>query len=89
MAVYILRRVIYTIPIAIGVSIVCFLLIHLAPGDPLSAVMPGGRLARDHRSNPRGLRLRPAAAGPVPEVAGPCGDRRFRHVDHDAPPGAG
>lgn len=42
MAVYVLRRILYTIPTAIGVSIVCFLLIHLAPGDPLSAVMPEG-----------------------------------------------
>ncbi len=29
-------------PIAVGVSIVCFALIHLAPGDPLSAVIPEG-----------------------------------------------
>ncbi len=36
---YILRRIIYTIPIAIGVSLVVFALVHLAPGDPLSAVM--------------------------------------------------
>ncbi|MDB5866535.1 MAG: hypothetical protein JWO70_4341 [Betaproteobacteria bacterium] len=36
---YILRRVLYTIPIAIGVSLVVFTLIHLAPGDPLSAVV--------------------------------------------------
>ena len=36
---YILRRVLYTIPIAIGVSLIVFTLIHLAPGDPLSAVM--------------------------------------------------
>ena len=36
---YILRRVLYTIPIAIGVSLVVFTLVHLAPGDPLSAVM--------------------------------------------------
>lgn len=42
MLVYVLRRVLYTIPTAIGVSIVCFLLIHLAPGDPLSAVLPEG-----------------------------------------------
>lgn len=42
MLIYLLRRVLYTIPIAIGVSIVCFALIHLAPGDPLSAVMPEG-----------------------------------------------
>lgn len=36
---YILRRILYTIPIAIGVSLVVFTLIHLAPGDPLSAVV--------------------------------------------------
>ncbi len=42
MAVYILRRILYTIPTVIGVTIVCFLLIHLAPGDPLSAVIPEG-----------------------------------------------
>jgi len=36
---YILRRILYTIPIAIGVSLVVFALVHLAPGDPLSAVM--------------------------------------------------
>ena len=27
-------------PVAFGVSVVCFLLVHLAPGDPLSAVLP-------------------------------------------------
>jgi peptide/nickel transport system permease protein len=37
---YILRRVLYAVPIAIGVTIICFALIHLAPGDPLSAVLP-------------------------------------------------
>jgi peptide/nickel transport system permease protein len=37
---YIVRRVTYALPIAIGVTILCFLLIHLAPGDPLSAVLP-------------------------------------------------
>ncbi len=42
MLTYFLRRALYTVPIALGVSIVCFALIHLAPGDPLSAVMPEG-----------------------------------------------
>lgn len=42
MLIYFLRRVLYTVPIALGVSIVCFALIHLAPGDPLSSVMPEG-----------------------------------------------
>jgi peptide/nickel transport system permease protein len=37
---YILRRLLYTIPIIVGVTIVCFSFIHLAPGDPISAVLP-------------------------------------------------
>src|SRR4051812_11038068 len=36
---YILYRILYTLPIALGVSLVVFTLIHLAPGDPLSAVV--------------------------------------------------
>jgi peptide/nickel transport system permease protein len=42
MLVYALRRILYTVPIAVGVSIVCFALIHISPGDPLSAVLPEG-----------------------------------------------
>jgi peptide/nickel transport system permease protein len=37
---FIARRLVYVTPVAIGVSIVCFLLVHLAPGDPLSAILP-------------------------------------------------
>ena len=37
---YTLRRVLYVLPILFGVSIVCFSFVHLAPGDPMSAVMP-------------------------------------------------
>src|SRR5690606_41856638 len=37
---YLLRRALYTLPIALGVSLVCFSLVHLAPGDPISAVLP-------------------------------------------------
>lgn len=36
---YVVRRILYTIPIVLGVSLVVFTLVHLAPGDPLSAVM--------------------------------------------------
>src|SRR3979490_3263222 len=35
-----LKRLLYVTPVAIGVSIVCFLLIHITPGDPLSAILP-------------------------------------------------
>ena len=37
---YLLKRLVYVTPVALGVSVVCFLLVHLAPGDPLSAVLP-------------------------------------------------
>ncbi len=36
----ILRRLLYAIPIAFGVSVVCFSLVYIAPGDPLQTVMP-------------------------------------------------
>ncbi|MDP4025206.1 ABC transporter permease [Methylobacterium sp. NEAU 140] len=40
MLLYTLKRLLYVTPVAFGVSVVCFLLVHLAPGDPLSAVLP-------------------------------------------------
>lgn len=40
MLLYTLKRILYVTPVALGVSIFCFLLVHLAPGDPLTAIMP-------------------------------------------------
>ena len=37
---YIAGRLLYTLPVAVGVSIVCFMLVHLAPGDPLTSILP-------------------------------------------------
>ncbi len=37
---YFLRRLAYVAPVAFGVSVFCFLLVHIAPGDPLSLVLP-------------------------------------------------
>lgn len=37
---YIIRRILFALPIAIGVSVVCFSLVYLAPGDPLQTVLP-------------------------------------------------
>jgi peptide/nickel transport system permease protein len=39
MLFYIIRRVLYAIPIAISVGLVCFLLSHIAPGDPINAIV--------------------------------------------------
>jgi peptide/nickel transport system permease protein len=40
MILYILRRVLYAIPIALAVSLICFMLVHIAPGDPINAIVP-------------------------------------------------
>ncbi|HEX9434718.1 MAG TPA: ABC transporter permease [Burkholderiales bacterium] len=40
MLAFVIRRLAYVIPISLAVSAVCFALVFLAPGDPLSAVMP-------------------------------------------------
>ncbi len=40
MWLYIARRIVLVIPIAIGVSIVCFALVYLAPGDPIQSMTP-------------------------------------------------
>ena len=40
MFAFLLRRVLYTLPIMLGVALVCFALVHLAPGDPLVSILP-------------------------------------------------
>jgi peptide/nickel transport system permease protein len=45
MLAYILRRILLAIPIAFGVSVVCFSLVYLAPGDPLSTILPSDATA--------------------------------------------
>lgn len=40
MLYYIAKRVAYMLPIMLGVALLCFALVHLAPGDPLVSVLP-------------------------------------------------
>ncbi len=50
---YISRRVLYAVPIVISVALVCFMLVHITPGDPLVAVLPADaseELARQLRA---------------------------------------
>jgi peptide/nickel transport system permease protein len=37
---YTARRIIYVIPIAFGVTVICFGLVYLAPGDPVTMLLP-------------------------------------------------
>src|SRR5215469_4489606 len=39
------RCILLAIPIAFGVSVVCFSLVYLAPGDPLSTILPSDATA--------------------------------------------
>jgi peptide/nickel transport system permease protein len=37
---YLIKRLLFAVPIALAVTALCFSLVYLAPGDPLSAVLP-------------------------------------------------
>ena len=50
---YIARRILLAIPIAFGVSVVCFSLVYLAPGDPLSVILPADATRHDWTSRDR------------------------------------
>ena len=36
---YLIRRTIFLVPLMLGLSLVMFVLIHSAPGDPVTALM--------------------------------------------------
>ena len=37
---YIVRRLCFGIPTLLGVTVIVFILLHLAPGDPINAMVP-------------------------------------------------
>lgn len=37
---YLAYRIVYAVPILLGVALVCFALVHISPGDPLISVLP-------------------------------------------------
>ena len=66
---YVLRRLLYTAPIVVGVSLVCFSFIHLAPGDPISAVLPENASAAVVAQIKAAYGFDRPLADPVPDVA--------------------
>jgi peptide/nickel transport system permease protein len=44
---YVIRRLVLAVPIALGVSVVCFALVFLAPGDPIQSLVPPDATAQD------------------------------------------
>jgi len=47
MWLYAVRRLLMTIPILLGVTIICFALVKIAPGDPVRALLPPGASDQD------------------------------------------
>lgn len=37
---YLSRRILYALPIMLGVAFLCFMLVHISPGDPLVSILP-------------------------------------------------
>ena len=72
LTVLLAQRILYVTPVAIGVSVICFLLVHLAPGDLLHLRLPIDATAAQ-QAEMRKLRL----DRPLPSsTASGCG-RRF------------
>jgi len=44
---YAARRILYAVPIAIGVTVICYCLVFLAPGDPVQMLLPPDASAED------------------------------------------
>lgn len=40
MFLYLIRRILYAVPIALAVGFFCFMLVQIAPGDPINAIVP-------------------------------------------------
>ena len=88
MLVYIVRRIVYVIPIVISVALVCFLLVHITPGDPLVAILPAD--ASQELANQ--LRIAYGFDRPLPVQFGlwlwKAVQWRSRSFHRDRPPGA-
>ena len=69
MLIFICKRLVYTLPIMLGVAVVCFMLVHLAPGDPLVSVLPPDASENLQAAADDALRLRPSLLGAVLQVA--------------------
>ena len=68
MGSYLLRRILIAIPVLLGVTIISFVALSLAPGDPLMARLDPGQLA-ELQSNPARLAERRHELGldqPIP-----------------------
>ena len=57
MIAFVVNRLIHTIPVLLGVSVIAFLILRLAPGDPLQLMLPAYATQRDVEELRRSLGL--------------------------------
>ena len=87
MFVYIAKRIVFAIPVVFAVALVCFLLVHIAPGDPLVSVLPpdaSQALAEQMRKE---YGFDRPLAGAVRHLALERAARQSRHLDRERPLG--
>ncbi len=84
MLLYALKRLLHVIPVTIGVSIVCFMLIHIAPRRSARRHPAFGRLVGDAGADAQLLRPRPAVAGTICALGLARPARRPRHIDRQS-----
>ena len=86
---YTLRRLLYAVPVLLGVSMLVFALIHLAPGDVVDILVPP-EVPKEIADEPASaLPPRRAAVHAVSGLARPPFGRRFRHFLLHQPAGGG
>ena len=84
---YLARRFVYTLPILLGVALVCFALVHIAPGDPLVSVLPPDASADLQKMMLAIYGFDRPYCRAVREVAVAGAARRPRLLDRDRPAG--
>ena len=76
------RRALLAVPVVAGVTALTFVLIHLAPGDPIYALAGDGGSPAYLRGHARPLRPGPTAAVAIPDLHAPRLQRRSRLLLH-------
>src|SRR5215831_13103245 len=83
---FIARRVLYAVPILLGVSFVVFLLMKMVPGDAADILIPP-EAPKEVAAMIRALRPRSADPYSIPSLAAGDGERRLRRLHFHQPAG--
>ena len=85
MTTFIIRRILISIPVFFGITLLVFMFVALAPGDVADGLHPAGaerRPAGARRDHPT-LRAGPADAGPLRQLARPTRSRAAGLPGHE------